>query len=323
MNKILSRPLAMALLFGSTVISVQAEETINLWPGTAPGTENWTQEETLTESATGDRVYANVSQPTIEVFLPPEGTGNGAAVVIAPGGAMRVLGYDSGGTEIARWLNSIGVAGFVLKYRTLQQAPAQPANAAPAGNGGPPAGAPPPGFGGPGRVELQVSDMPLANAIPDPDNETLVEVVHMGIADMQQAILMIRENAEAWGIDPSRVGAMGFSAGGGVAVGAAVTENYEDGAPDFLMTLYGPSLVDVHVPEHAPPLFMAVGSEHFNVTNGLVALLTVWKKAGKPVELHVYDGVRGGFDLSERGQPVDGWNERLQDWLVAREIIPE
>jgi acetyl esterase/lipase len=112
---------------------------------------------------------------------------------------------------------------------------------------------------------------------------------------------------------------MGFSAGGGVAVGTALAEK-SDAYPDFLMTMYGPSLVDVHVPEHAPPLFIAVGATHFNVTNGCLALFSVWKAAGKPAEIHVYDGVSAGFGLSNRGLPVDGWIDRAYEWLVARKL---
>ncbi|HET8695957.1 MAG TPA: dienelactone hydrolase family protein, partial [Gammaproteobacteria bacterium] len=116
-----------------------------------------------------------------------------------------------------------------------------------------------------------------------------------------------------------RVGIMGFSAGGGVAVGTALAPK-SDASPSFLVSLYGPSLQDVHVPEHAPPLFVAVGSTHFNVTNGCLALFAAWKAAGKPAELHVYDGVGGGFGMTKRGLPVDGWTDRFHEWLVARKL---
>jgi acetyl esterase/lipase len=114
---------------------------------------------------------------------------------------------------------------------------------------------------------------------------------------------------------------MGFSAGGGVAVGTALGAR-SDASPDFLVSLYGPSLQDVDVPEHAPPLFIAVGSTHFNVTNGCLALFAAWKAAGKPAEIHVYDQVSGGFGMTKRGLPVDGWTERFHEWLTARGITP-
>ena len=148
---------------------------------------------------------------------------------------------------------------------------------------------------------------------------TLTEVLRMGTADAQQALRLVRRNAAAWRIDPARVGIMGFSAGGGIAVGTALADK-SDASPDFLISVYGPSLQDVDVPAHAPPLFIAVGSTHFNVTNGCLALFAVWKAAGKPAEIHVYDQVSAGFGMSTRGLPVDTWNERLLDWMVARKL---
>jgi acetyl esterase/lipase len=158
-----------------------------------------------------------------------------------------------------------------------------------------------------------------ANANPAPNDAALTEVLHMGIADAQQALRLVRRNASAWRVDPARVGIMGFSAGGGVAVGAALAER-SDGSPDFLVSVYGPSLMDVNVPADAPPLFIAVGSTHFNVTNGCLALFAAWKAAGKPAEIHVYDQVSAGFGMTRRGLPVDGWIDRLHEWMVARQI---
>ena len=141
----------------------------------------------------------------------------------------------------------------------------------------------------------------------------------MATADAQQALRLARRNAVAWRIDPARVGIMGFSAGGGVAVGTALAER-SDASPDFLVAVYGPSLQDVDVPPQAPPLFIAVGSTHFNVTNGCLALFAAWKAAGKPAEIHVYDQVSAGFGVASRGLPVDSWTERLFDWMVARKL---
>lgn len=329
---------AIALLAASSasLAAAPAPQEIRLWPGKAPGTENWTVPESVTTSPNGDRTVSNVSDPTLTVYLPDPAIATGTAVVLAPGGAMRVLGIDGNGTHIAKWLNEKGIAAFVLKYRTVQQAPRGAGPGAPGagGPGGPAAGGPPraggpgavsgapPRAGGPGgagapaRQEIEIRN---ANANPEPDDKALAEAVQMAIADGQAALRLVRKNAREWKIDPARVGIMGFSAGGGVAVGTALAEK-SDAYPDFLMTMYGPSLVDVHVPEHAPPLFIAVGATHFNVTNGCLALFSVWKAAGKPAEIHVYDGVSAGFGLSNRGLPVDGWIDRAYEWLVARKL---
>jgi acetyl esterase/lipase len=285
----------------------QTPEEIRLWPGKAPGSETWTVPEAVTTSPSGDRTIANVSDPTVTVFLPPASSATRTAVVVAPGGALRVLGWDNEGVKVAQWLNANGIAALVLKYRTLQAMPGRGRGAAPAGIGG---AAPAQ------RKELEIQ---RANANPEPDDPALREVLRMATADAQQALRLARRNAAAWRIDPARVGIMGFSAGGGVAVGTALAD-HSDASPDFLVSLYGPSLQDVDVPMHAPPLFIAVGATHFNVTNGCLALFAAWKAAGKPVEIHVYDQVSAGFGMTKRGLPVDAWTDRLLEWLAARKL---
>jgi acetyl esterase/lipase len=292
------------LLFIESFAGAQNQE-IRLWPGKAPGSEAWSVAETVTKSPSGDRTVTNVSDPTLTVFLPDPARATGAAVVIAPGGALRALAFDNEGGKVAEWLNSKGIGAFVLKYRTLQAnaTGARDRGAAPAGAAGT-------------RQEMEIRN---ANANPEPDDPALAEVLRMGIADAQQALRLVRRNAESWRVDSKRVGIMGFSAGGGVAVGTALAPQ-SAASPDFLISLYGPSLMDVNVPAHAPPLFIAVGSTHFNVTNGCLALFAAWKAAGKPAEIHVYDGVSAGFGMSKRGLPVDTWTDRLYEWLVARKI---
>ena len=300
---------AVGLLAIASDVVAQTTEEIRLWPGKAPGSENWTVAEVTTTSPAGDRTISNVSDPSVTVFLPPPSTATGTAVVVAPGGALRVLGWDNEGVKVAQWLNSKGIAALVLKYRTLQAMP----------GGGRGRGAGPPGIGGPAagpRKELEIRN---GNANPEPDDPGLREVLQMGIADAQQALRLARRNAAAWRINPARIGIMGFSAGGGIAVGTALAER-TDASPDFLVSLYGPSLQDVNVPTQAPPLFIAVGSTHFNVTNGCLALFAAWKAAGKPAEIHVYDQVSAGFGMTKRGLPVDSWSDRLLEWLVARKL---
>ncbi len=302
------RRLCAALFFSLFAAAAQAQpQEIKLWPGAAPGSEAWAFPEAVTTSQSGDRVISNVREPTLTVFLPDPALANGAAAVIAPGGALRVLGFDNEGVKVAQWLNAKGIAAFVLKYRTLQVDPAAP-----------PAG-PPPGMAGAGRTELTIRN---ANANPAPDDAALNDVFRFAVADAQAALALVRRNAEEWKVDPARVGIIGFSAGGGVAIGTALAAQGES-YPDFLVTLYGPSLMDVNVPDYAPPLFIAVGNNHFNVTNGCLALFAAWKAAGKPAELHIYDQVSGGFGLTPRGLPVDDWILRLHEWLNARGFTAE
>jgi acetyl esterase/lipase len=289
-----------------SVAPARAQTELRLWPGEAPGSEHWSVPESMTKSPSGDRVVTNVSDPTLTVFLPESAIATGTAAVIAPGGALRVLGFDNEGVKLAEWLNERGIAAFVLKYRTLQQDPSAPR--------GPLPGMPGPGSGP--REELVIVN---ANANPAPGDAALAEVLRLAVTDAQAALKLVRNRAVEWRIDPKRVGIIGFSAGGGVAVGTALAVQ-SDASPDFLVSIYGPSLQDVDVPAHAPPLFIAVGATHFNVTNGCLALFAAWKAAGKPAEIHVYDGISQGFGMTKRGHPVDGWTDRLHEWLVAREL---
>jgi acetyl esterase/lipase len=288
------------------VTPARAQTELPLWPGKAPGSEQWSIPESITRSPSGDRVITNVSEPTLTVFLPEAARATGTAAVIAPGGALRVLGFDNEGVKLAEWLNERGIAGFVLKYRTLQQEPSAPRG-------------PLPGMPGPGSAPRQELVIVNGNANPAPDDAALGEVLEFAVADAQAALELVHRRAAEWRVDPDRVGIIGFSAGGGVAVGTALAPK-SDASPDFLVSVYGPSLQDANVPAHAPPLFVAVGATHFNVTNGCVALFAAWKAAGKPAEIHVYDGISAGFGMTKRGNPVDGWTDRLHEWLVAREL---
>ena len=300
--------LAAGVLAIASHAASQTREEIRLWPGRAPGSEAWTIAETTTRSPSGDRIISNVSDPTLTVFLPDAAVATGAAVVVAPGGALRLLGWDNEGVRAAEWLNTKGIAAFVLKYRTLQMPPPQ----TPGGGATPPVA---PSAAAP-RQEMVIRN---GNANPEPDDARLAEVLRMGIADAQQALRLVRRNAVMWRIDPDRVGIMGFSAGGGVAVGTALAQR-TDASPDFLVSLYGPSLMDVNVRPDTPPIFIAVGATHFNVTNGCLALFAAWKAGGRPAEIHVYDQVSAGFGMTKRGLPVDGWTERLHEWLLGRKI---
>jgi dienelactone hydrolase len=251
------------------------------------------------------------------VFLPDSAEANGAAIIVAPGGALQALSLDGEGTKAAEWLNSKGIAAFVLKYRLRQQQPGSTKA------GGPPQGGRAGGAADTGQsitAPRQEITMVKGNANPARGDAVLDEVLRMGVADAQQALRLVRKNAIEWHVDPKRVGMMGFSAGGGVMIGAALADQ-AGAAPDFLISLYGPSLQDVNVPADAPPLFIAVGTNHFNVASGCMALFAEWKKAGKPAEIHIYDQVNAGFGISQRGLPVDTWPDRLLDWMQLHKLL--
>ena len=89
---------------------------LDLWPGKPPGEAKEVGKETFTGKK-GFRMLTNVSRPTLTVYRPAKDRDTGAAVIIAPGGAFRVLAWDHESENVARWLNSVGVTGVLLKYR--------------------------------------------------------------------------------------------------------------------------------------------------------------------------------------------------------------
>jgi acetyl esterase/lipase len=101
--------------------SAGAQTTVKIWPGVAPGSEHWTQQErTFTNTPVGT-VIQNVVTPTLTAYLPPKGKATGAGIVIAPGGAFVALAIDLEANQLARVLQQRGVAAFVLKYRTVEK----------------------------------------------------------------------------------------------------------------------------------------------------------------------------------------------------------
>src|SRR5947207_228138 len=101
--------------------STDQPEVIPLWPNGVPGSEDWNQQEleTFTPQPTSFRTVRNVTQPTLTAVLPHPSRATGTAVIICPGGGFHSLAIDHEGIEVAHWLNTRGVAAFVLKYRLL------------------------------------------------------------------------------------------------------------------------------------------------------------------------------------------------------------
>ena len=106
-------------LMGIGNIVLAQQEVIPLWPGTAPGSENWTQKEIQYLNDQKQQMVRNVVTPMLTVYRPSPANANGTAVIVAPGGGFRFLSWQTEGTEVAEWLASKGMTAFVLKYRTM------------------------------------------------------------------------------------------------------------------------------------------------------------------------------------------------------------
>lgn len=300
--KIISNVLLITFILFGIIFPVNAQEIVPLWKGKAPGSETWDHQEKTTSFPGGGSIVQNVVDPTITVYLPDPSIANGAAVVVCPGGAFRMLSLDGEGKDVANWLTEQGFAAFVLKYRLYKTGDSK-------------------GMGMPQRPisEIKLS-LKYANANPAPDNHELNNVIRLTILDGQQAVRLVRRNAKKWNIDPSKIGIMGFSAGGGVAVGTALSDDPE-GRPDFVVSLYGPSMFDVHVPANAPTLFIAVAADHKPVSMGCVALYKVWNEAGRSAELHVFSKGTGPFGIKKQGLPSDNWPDLFLKWVKCEGFI--
>ena len=113
----------MLLLLLCGVSPAATATEIRLWPNGAPGSAGKTAAEVV-EPPNQDHGYLKVTgvhQPSLTVYLPPAGKASGAAMIIAPGGGHAFLNFDQEGTYVAAYLNSIGVASFVLKYRLARE----------------------------------------------------------------------------------------------------------------------------------------------------------------------------------------------------------
>ena len=124
---ILPHTLLLAASFLASTLHAAEPQVVNLWPAAAPGEPpggfNKTEEflEPKPNEKQDVKRLANVSQPTLTIYRPEANNDTGAAVIIAPGGGYNILAWDLEGTEVAAWLNSVGVTGVLLKYRVPQR----------------------------------------------------------------------------------------------------------------------------------------------------------------------------------------------------------
>lgn len=253
---------------------------ISLKTGPLPGAtapESW-------HSQYGSVFARNVTEATLTPFLPDPAIATGAAVIIAPGGGFRTLSMDNEGWDMARQMAAKGVAAFVLKYR-LNQTPASfDEFSKPSG--------PPPSSGSPTRPWVVPADSPQ-------------------IADANAAFALVRTNATKWHVDPDRIGMVGFSAGARLTLWTTLQS--AEAKPAFIGYIYAP-LTAVDVPADAPPMFVALAAD-----DGLVApdfgLITNWRKANRPVELHLYERGGHGFGMYQKPTTSTGWFNAFVKWI--------
>ena len=266
---------------------------IRLYEGAAPGSETWTQHEQENFSELWrTQIVFNVVDPTLTVFQPGAGKANGTAVVICPGGGFHALSINSEGFDVARWLAKRGITCFVLKYRLVE-----------CKTDNPPAE----------LMTKQGKEM----------DEACAPVIPLALADGQAAIAYVRQHAAEYGVDPRRIGIIGFSAGGTVA--GSVAFNYDaNSRPDFAAPIYLEYdwVIKPAIPADAPPMFLlAATDDQIGLATHSVRLYSDWIAAGKSAELHLYSVGGHGFGMRTQNLPSDRWIELFGDWLGVQGLM--
>lgn len=289
---------------------------IGIWQGAPPGSRGALRREvdyslTYTDPEGHPRAAAmirNVQTPTLTAFWPKRSSRAVSAVIICPGGGFRFLGWQTEGTDLARWLAAHGVAAFVLKYRLVPTAtdPAQfdrqltafmhEFSQSVAG----------------GRHPRSLEDM-----LPDVASR---RVRALADADARQAVKVVRANAHEWGIGPDRIGMLGFSAGGFLVTDVILADD-PSARVDFAALIYGGELGDRNVPADAPPLFVTVAQDDPWMSGPVRDLFSKWAAAGRPIELHYFHAGGHGFGTLAQGLPVDQWPHLLARWLAAERLM--
>lgn len=265
--------------------------TMDLWPDQIPGgipkgigVEKWIPRK---EPNPIVRI-SNVSRPTLAFYKAKNP--NGTCIVIFPGGGYNILAYNHEGSEIAHWLNGLGVSAVVVKYRI------------------------------PRREGLAKHAAPLQDA--------------------QRAIRIVRAHANDWGIDPEKLGVLGFSAGGHLTVMAVTqykTKTYEpvdemdkiSCRPNFAIPIYPAYMMDdetekkaavdlskeVVIDSKTPSMFISVADRDKNRAAAAARLFLKLFEVGVPAEIHILYGNSHGYALrKDRGRPAF-WDHHCEHWL--------
>ncbi|MBQ3450503.1 MAG: alpha/beta hydrolase fold domain-containing protein [Synergistaceae bacterium] len=230
----------------------------------------------------------NVKVPALIPYLPEESKANGAAIIIAPGGAFLHHTFGSGGYEAAEWFRSQGFAAFILKYR-VEITPREEA-----------------------EYQKYVADKMAGYRAGGLSGNYAPATPDYAYEDINAAVKLIRERANDFHIKPNRIGIVGFSAGALMAVYNAECAPLECKA-DFIASIYG-QLVMRDMPDKLPPMFAAMSSDDELSGQSGFEIIQAWQKRGI-VELHLYG--QGGHNFGMGHEPFTNslWPAEFLAWL--------
>src|ERR1700756_3607891 len=268
--------------------------TLRLWPH--PKAEKLAEAEQLppkTNLTAGKPVIrlTNVSNPTITLYAPKKNSG--AAVVVFPGGAYRILAIDLEGTEVCEWLNSIGVTCVLLKYRVPDSGPYPKSPAAL-------------------EDAQRALGMVRAHAAEWHMDPQRIGVLGFSAGAHLAAALSTHFDQRLY--DP---------------VDAADQVSCR---PDFAVIIYPGYLAiaeenfapnsDIHVTDKTPPSFIVQAEDDtVHVENSTVYFLAL-KNAKVPAEMHLYAQGGHGYGLRRTELPVTAWPLLVETWMETIKVLP-
>jgi acetyl esterase/lipase len=291
--------LAVTVLFSANLLAqtpawapAPGHVTLSLWPSTAPGAEmnTTTAKDTLIAGKTVVRL-GNVTNPTITLYS-PAGKANGAAVVVFPGGAYRILAIDLEGTEVCDWLNSISVTCILLKYRVPDSGPyPKSANAL--------------------QDAQRAVGMVRAHAAEWHIDPNRIGVLGFSAGAHLAAALSTHFEQRLYP--------------------AADAADQQSCRPDFAVIVYPGYLAlseqnfapnaEIHPTEKTPPSFIVqTEDDPVHVENSTVYFLAL-KNAKVPVEMHLFAKGGHGYGLRRTELPVTEWPREVETWMRTIGIL--
>ena len=224
--------------------------------------------------------YTQVNDPTISVYQPPADKANGVAVLVCPGGGYRMLAYDKEGTEVAQWLNTLGVTGIVLKY----------------------------------RVPFRAGEPRWVPALPG--CERAMSLVRSKASDWKINPNELGMLGFSAGGHLTAATSTNFDKRSDDPIDAV---DQISSRPDFAVVIYPGGIVpkgsdqlsdEIRVSKDTPPTFIAQANDDPVNSDNSVYYYLALKHAGVPAELHIYGAGGHGFGLRPSDKPCSTWPAR-------------
>jgi acetyl esterase/lipase len=301
-QKILTNALAVFVLFFVALRAIASDPiVVTLWPGKAPDEPGGIGPERIRMSPGLDRTQVEVTNQTrlITAVTQPSITIYPAPAGKNTGAAMLI--YPGGGYWDLYWeLEGEEVAAWLNS--------------------------------------IGVTGIILKYRVPCRPGEPEREPARRPLQDAQRAIRTVRHRAAEWQIATNRIGVIGFSAGGHLAIAAATRFNdqtYEPKdeldrtscRPDFAVSVYPGYLKEkdkselskaISIPANTPPVFLVHGdADLISPSQGSVLMYLALKKAGVPAELHIYANTAHDFGVRNLHRPCSTWTEMCAAWLQS------